>query len=538
MSVPRELRYSESLKPVSIPSSQQTRKFLPISSGVYNKSNNVIRIPLNANAFLDLKNAVLRYKLKQTAATTAYLDGSASAIIQRLEVIGPDGTNLSNIDQYNRLYQSIVDIERSIDNREGFGNLLEGSSNDNIKISLRASAVAGAITVWANDTIVGTVTLGVASAVRVGDFVFGSTNVANVFTITHNQVSNASGAGASIAGNTASVTLGGICSVRAGNVEFRCSGAGELFIDGALITVGTSGSACVSHVPREHTALVQSEIFAQNDEKTYTVPLPLCPIMKFNVLFPAMLVSQNGIMLQLTLPSSDDQVFFTTTRTTSATYQVDGVELICPVLNYSDSVVQSLRDAVNNMGSLSMSSTDFQTFIYPYTASANMSIPISVRARSLKALYFLFQSNQSSADFTIPRVSARERINISSWYVRVGSVQYPAQAIQMSATEVAEPVTELLKSVSKLNDMRLGSYLSKDNFNLTQAFGGLSVYGLDFEALQENFAESGLDTSTNSLQTYLEIQCAAPPSAGNCYVFAFYDCAYSITQNGMVMMTK
>jgi len=74
-------------------------------------NNNVVRIPVSGNSFLDLKNAVLGYKFKNTSAggtTDATLDGSSACIIQRLRILSNQGLEIERLDQYGQLH-SILD---------------------------------------------------------------------------------------------------------------------------------------------------------------------------------------------------------------------------------------------------------------------------------------------------------------------------------------------------------------------------------------------------------------------------------------------
>jgi hypothetical protein len=549
MATPKALQYSTALKPVSIPVAQQTRKFLPTSSGKYNTSNSIIRIPINSNAFLDLKNLVLKFRLKNTSAYKMFLDGNASAIIRRLEVLSPDGQAFETIDNYSRLYNALVDVERSIDNREGYGNLLEGASNDAIKYTVRTTATARQLEFFVNDVSVGTLTLGVVGSLRVGSFLFATTDNsdgvnANTKLIVNGQQINIGTAQNFMINNVSFVSKAVSSGLVTDGAVAPAAGAlfvpaQALWIDGQLLTLSATATqglyATIENKPRIHSALTQSEVFAADEEKTYSIPLLSC-ITKLDVLYPGFLISGGGVTLQITVPSNEE-VFFSVVPSQVPSFEVDGVELIVPVLQYSDTVVQSMKQMVQQLGTFSMSSYTFKNFTYPYKAGGNMSVPLAIRVRSLKAIYFFFQSVQSSSDYSIPRVSARENINLSDYQLRVGSMYYPASKVQMTASNPGEVVVELLKSVSKLNDMRLGTYINKKNFYLSQSQGGLQVFGIDLEGLQNEYMESGLNTSENALQTFLEITCT-PASDGNCHVFAFYDNSISILSNGSVIATQ
>jgi hypothetical protein len=550
MSVPNILKYSEALKPVSIPSSVVTRKFTPQTSGPYNTGNNIIRIPINTNSFVDTRNMVLKFRLQQTANVACYLDGSASSVIQRVELTSPDGASLSNIDNYGRLYHALMDVERNQLNRESIGNLMEGCSTDNLKIAIRKTATAGQLQILVNDSVVGTCILGTASEfIRANDFIFGTTATNTDILIGGARITNVNGANAVLAadGTFVTFTIGTTASSATINgVQFRVGTADTLHVDNSPLSVSAAGTTInqvfVTDVYREHTALSQSEIFGNGTSRTYAVPLVM-PLTNIKTLYPAMLAGGQGCVLNIYTANQNDQVFFSALRAPANVpiYSVDGVELIAPVVNYPDSVVQALRSTFNNLGSLNMSAIDYQCYPYPYaTGQGALSIPVAVRNRSLKSLIFFFQSNQSSANLSVPRTSAREYLNVQQWQLKVGSLMFPASPVQFSSSNPAESIVELMKGFSRLNDIQIGPYLSKDNFFLSQFNGGLQVFAIDLEALGfGEFLEAGLDTITGAPSCFLDLTLASnTTSAGTAYVFAMYDSTISLLSNGNMTMTK
>jgi len=101
--VPLGLRYNLGVQD-AIPAERTTRRFQSENPSTFSPTNNVVRIPVNSENFLDLRNAVLGFDLKNTTATdTQWLDGGASCIIQRLRVLSNSGRELERIEQYNLL---------------------------------------------------------------------------------------------------------------------------------------------------------------------------------------------------------------------------------------------------------------------------------------------------------------------------------------------------------------------------------------------------------------------------------------------------
>lgn len=510
-----KLKYSEALRPIAAPSSVQTRKFLPTTSGPYTPSNNIIRIPLNANAFVDTKNLMLRFSLKNNSAATAKIDGSAASFIQELAVLSPDGSALSTVQNYGKLYAALNSLEKSRDNRIGISNALEGST-----VGDSSNVFTFASTGTAAEVVINGVTLtrGTAGSVAINEY----------FSIATTAVAT------DIVVNGVTFTTGVAKSDTIFGLTFATTGTANVFVIGGIsFTLGTASAARIFNYSTNNA--LAAVPLAAGASRVFCVPL-VTPLCKLNQLWPALLVGGQGCVIQITCALNADAVFFQSSGTPD--YIVDGVEVSAPVINMSDAMVQNMRQALMSTGSLSMSSVDFQNFVYPYSSGTSaLSIPIAMRARSLKSVYFFAQSTQSAANYNIPRTSARENIGITSIQLRIGSALYPSSAIQVSTTNVAEAVMELVKSVAKLNDIRLGSAIDYSNFLASQEDGGQALYGIDLEAFVGEI-EAGLDTSTNALQMSLELTCAPTAAAGQIQTYCFFDDALSILPNGSVVATK
>lgn len=101
--VPLGLRYNLGIQD-AIPAERITRRYQAENPSTFTPTNNVVRIPVNSENFLDLRNTVLGFDLKNSTTTdTQFLDGGASCIIQRLRVLSNSGRELERIEQYNLL---------------------------------------------------------------------------------------------------------------------------------------------------------------------------------------------------------------------------------------------------------------------------------------------------------------------------------------------------------------------------------------------------------------------------------------------------
>jgi hypothetical protein len=106
--VPIGLQYRLSIAD-AVPSSHNISQFLASNASDFTPSNNTIRINVSSGAFLDLKNAVLEFDLKNTTGTDpCRLDGGAGCVINRIRILSSDGSEIERIDSYN-LLDCIID---------------------------------------------------------------------------------------------------------------------------------------------------------------------------------------------------------------------------------------------------------------------------------------------------------------------------------------------------------------------------------------------------------------------------------------------
>lgn len=534
MSVPANLRFSEAFKAVSVPSGVVNRIFNPVTSGDYTTSNNIIRIPLNAPNFLDLRNLVVRMRLRNTTAGRAYLDGSAQSVIRDMLVVGPDGQYLSQVQYYNKLYQTLCDVERSLGVSTSVFNALEGSTRAGGVVLLQTTATVNVLEVYYNGDLMGSLTLGGGVAtVLAGEWRFSTTAGAGVLGVSYR------GSSITCTLNTASIQrLGG------NSFETNTTATTSLIVNGVALDFAvsvTDQAQIIQDGGDIGSAYKNSEVFAQNEYRTYCLPI-MCPLTRLPVSFPAHKVAGGGVMLEIRIVNDATEAFYTATNI-APNFTIDNVVAIVPVLSYPSAVLESFDQMLQAMGSVSMSSVDFQSYVVPIT-NTTVSAPIAFRNRSLRAIFGIFQQNQTTADYTVPRTSARDYpfgTNLGTLQLLIGSATYPSQPIQCikngtTDENISEIYTNLQQAVSKLGSIVHGSGISKQNIFLSHAGGGKFVFGINLEASQGD-VEAGVDTTANGLSSILNITNLGA-GTGTLYVYAMFDCTLSLLSSGNLIMSR
>tara|TARA_R100000664_G_scaffold10820_1_gene17783 strand:- start:3039 stop:4499 length:1461 start_codon:yes stop_codon:yes gene_type:complete len=124
--VPEQINYTKIL-PLAVESRARRRSFLPTNGQLFNSAqNNIIRIDVAANAFLDTKESYLRMRLTNTTGQTLGLDfGGGHGIIQRLRIL-QQGRVVSDVQNYNKLLSAILLPVQGNESQVACRSVLEG----------------------------------------------------------------------------------------------------------------------------------------------------------------------------------------------------------------------------------------------------------------------------------------------------------------------------------------------------------------------------------------------------------------------------
>ena len=106
--LPRNANYMDIL-PKAIPSKSKRRTFFPVNGQSFTATgNNIIRIDVSGDSFLDTKNSYLSFRFNNTSGQACGLDfGAGHGLIKRLR-IEQSGNVLTDCNNYNKLLSSIL----------------------------------------------------------------------------------------------------------------------------------------------------------------------------------------------------------------------------------------------------------------------------------------------------------------------------------------------------------------------------------------------------------------------------------------------
>lgn len=527
--IPNEIKFSESLKPISVAGKQASMVFLPTTAGTYSATgNNIMRFSVNANKFLDYRNMVLKGTLTNSSANKGFLDSNASSFIQRLSVLSPSQQLLQYTDNYGRLYSMLADIQQNKITEDGIGSILQGYNKRSGDIRFTYSA-DGIYTISYVDTAGTAISFGnldvaaaALSSISVFDWTFTSTAVAQTMSVSYKGTSSGSFL---ISGGAGS----GECRCVAG-VNFRGDqgvGTDNLAINGNPLDAAAD-IACFPAFPDEEPTSRNGLAITNAGSIEFEIPL-INVLSSLKTFTPGMLLGGVGMTFEILLASNRD-VLTPAIEASPCTYTITNPSLIIPTIEFDSAVSASLVGMMDKVGSVSLSTQAFESMIYPVGAdTSSLSIPLSFKKRSIKAIYVYSGSNSAQ---NVRTTCGRNRLRITKLQLRNGADYFPSQPCDTD--QVA--FVETLRSFGRLNDLKLGSKINDYSFNVTAAQGGQACFGIDLDSAALSFIESGLNNANTGSQLYLDLQTNGNNDilAGNVYIWCLYDETLTIMNRDII----
>jgi hypothetical protein len=280
---------------------------------------------------------------------------------------------------------------------------------------------------------------------------------------------------------------------------------------------------------------------ATTAEATYTVPL-LSGLMSGSKYIPLEFLA-GGLTIEIYWQTS----FFkalkqgsATALTTSLTYTISNIEYVAKIVQIDDDMAMNNLKQLQLTQGLKIKSYDWtlhQNIVPSGTGTAVLTIP--ARNLSLKSLVMLLTH---TAPATAVSGIQSYRDNVSEYYVRIGSTQYPVATINVADNNLTEAFSEACKVYGSggLYNVLNTTAMLQGNFNNKATYttiGGFSMC-INLENYSESDLFSGLDTATLSqpINFYIKFGSSNSSIQFNALCFANYDVVYTILPNGMVQV--
>ena len=235
--------------------------------------------------------------------------------------------------------------------------------------------------------------------------------------------------------------------------------------------------------------------------RTFCVPL-VSALLNCEKYIPLILANA-GITLEITLaPNIEVGVCGTSVDPPVAIAPLYSVSKCCynaHLVDLDRSFYDALRMEMAVSGSISLNGQTWRHYSTQMNANTtNASINIPARQKSIKSIFTTFRNAtyNTNADLNSFSIGVFQRQQLTSWQYRIGSVNYPQSAIEVSDTNLSPSLCEVLKAFGKLGDISTNTCMNPTTYGANvdaplsnhnvQAF----VIGYDLEAFQKSALES------------------------------------------------
>lgn len=305
---------------------------------------------------------------------------------------------------------------------------------------------------------------------------------------------------------TAGAVVGAVCAIPRIYSNAHTNSTGDTT---TRIASGTSKTCCVNLVSALLNCSHYIPLILQN--AGLTLELSLAPNTKV------------GIATQSNGAEPAVQV------SVAPSYSIDKCRYVAHLVDMDRQFYDSLRQEMMMTGSIALHGHGWRHFGSTIPAGNNtFNINIPARQKSIKSIFSTFRNSAYDTDDGVAgannelySTSVLQRQNISGWFYKIGSVNYPQSSVAVGASNLAPTLCELQKAFGKLGTYDSESCMSINtyNANIVGCAGGDPVetfcIGYDLEAFQKSALESGVNTAERALPINLELTFDGLGSANN-----------------------
>ena len=537
--VPAQLNYSSAL-PVAIESKSTRRLFYPNNGEKFQPGGvNQIRMNINSNNLMDFTHSYMQMEFKNDGGGTVGLDKGVP-FIKRLQIQN-QGADLEDIQEYHRLHAMLMDVQGSDNNENEWSTCYHRPQVKDAKL----------VKLTAADIIVTDVDPEQYTAAEFGDTDGNkaSAKATNDYSIPTSVIANGEDAtvyeGAALAGKPGNVTgLGDGAAFSAANC-IKHINASTIKLEHNLVQAMAGVTIDLKNQMDTLKGITNNAVdqLANTETRVFNFPL-ISMIFNLEKYFPLILTNSGLDIIMHLAPAVEVGVWDALNH---ASYEISKVRYVAHVVDLDATFYDRLRASVAaSNGVLTLAGTTYKHYLNNYTTQSadpeTSDHVISTRVKSLKALLTRCVEVGSDAEFSKfsigvgqnPFIGGAAGVNTGKgqYQYRIGSVLYPASAVQVSANNIGESVQEVRKAFGTIGDYQHGTFLNKDNcttpVNKDTCTSGSRyesyVFGYDFEGFSKTATESGINISDRALNVSMQLQTTTNSNAISFHTFAMCDC--------------
>jgi len=238
-------------------------------------------------------------------------------------------------------------------------------------------------------------------------------------------------------------------------------------------------------------------------------------------------------------------------------YEITGVRFIAHEVQLDAAFYTRLRDSVGaSEGVLTLAGTTFKHYLNNINPTGPEDITIATRVSSLKAL--LSRASPRQAGNLTMALAGHNIFNHTpaggQYQYRVGSVLYPASAVQVKDSNIGEMVQEVRKAFGTIGTTDNGTMLSgaaliQKACNVDGVKAGaignkpgelrpVFTFGYDFEGFSKTATQSGINVGDKALNVQIQLQHNYDHANTGDYrldTYAMCDCLLYISYEGGIL---
>ncbi len=253
--------------------------------------------------------------------------------------------------------------------------------------------------------------------------------------------------------------------------------------------------------------------------------------------------------IMITLASATDALVNTANGSTNINYKVSQVRWYAPVFQIMDEgVMAAYSNQIKSSPTMWIGQSVSTVINTTAAGAARRTYQLNASYKSLNAMITVIRNNTNLNNKEKVSLSNSTIIGALEYLYRIGSVQYPQDAIELLSTEtqtagpnISRGYIEAVKSFGHHGKMQArNTQVDKTAFMANQtgnapATSGAGVLAINLKRFDDDrLVNVGLNTAASSAPSTLEVNFDGTAVAGQVNTFCLYDCVWIMNPSGVV----